>query len=96
VIVPTTIYLLVIGKWWTGGLFFLFCNVQGLLIDNLLTPRLVGSRMHMHNLVIFLALIGGIATFGMGGIIYGPLLAALVLTLLDLYERAYRQRLFRG
>lgn len=94
VIIPATTYLFVIGRWPAAIAFFLFCNVQGLLIDNLMTPRLVGGRMRMHNLVIFLALIGGISTFGMGGLVYGPLLAALVLTLLDLYERAYRQRLF--
>jgi predicted PurR-regulated permease PerM len=94
VIVPATVYLFMIGRWPTALAFFLFCNVQGLLIDNFMTPRLVGGRMRMHNLVIFLALIGGISTFGMGGLVYGPLLAALVLTLLDLYERVYRQRLF--
>jgi predicted PurR-regulated permease PerM len=94
VIIPATIYLFVLGRWPTALAFFLFCNIQGLLIDNLMTPRLVGGRMRMHNLVIFLALIGGISTFGMGGLVYGPLLAALVLTLLDLYERVYRQRLF--
>jgi predicted PurR-regulated permease PerM len=94
VIIPATVYLFVIGRWPAALAFFLFCNVQGLLIDNLLTPRLVGGRMRMHNLVIFLALIGGISSFGMGGLVYGPLLAALVVTLLDLYERVYRRRLF--
>jgi predicted PurR-regulated permease PerM len=94
VIIPAAVYLFVIGRWPAALGFFLFCNAQGLLIDNFLTPRLVGGRMRMHNLVTFLALIGGITTFGMGGLVYGPLLAALVLTLLDLYERVYRQRLF--
>lgn len=94
VIIPATAYLLFKGRLLTGIAFFVFCNVQGLLIDNLLTPRLVGGRMKMHSLVIFLALIGGISTFGMGGLIYGPLVAAFLLTILDLYERVYRQRLF--
>jgi predicted PurR-regulated permease PerM len=94
VIIPVTSYLAFEGRWWTALIFFLFCNLQGLLIDNLLTPRLVGSRMKMHNLLIFLALIGGISTFGMGGLVYGPLVAAFLLTMLELYERVYRQRLF--
>jgi predicted PurR-regulated permease PerM len=96
VLVPTTLYLFYASGWVTALIFFAFTNVQGLLIDNLLTPRLVGGRMRMHNLLIFLALIGGIGTFGMGGLVYGPLLAALVLTLVDLYERVYRLRLFGG
>jgi len=94
VIVPATAYLFFQDRWVAALTFFLFSNIQGLMIDNLLTPRLVGNRMQMHNLVIFLALIGGISTFGMGGLVYGPLVAAFLLTMLDLYERVYRQRLF--
>jgi predicted PurR-regulated permease PerM len=96
VIVPATLYLLYTGSWVTALLFFAFTNLQGVVIDNLVTPRLMGGRMRMHNLLIFLALLGGISTFGVGGLIYGPLLAALVLTLADLYERVYRLRLFSG
>ena len=94
VIIPATAYLFFQNRWVAALTFFLFCNIQGILIDNLLTPRLVGGRMKMHNLVIFLALIGGISTFGMGGLVYGPLLAAFLLTILDLYERVYRERIF--
>lgn len=96
VIVPATLYLIYTGNWITALCFFGFTNVQGMVIDNLVTPRLVGGRMRMHNLLIFLALLGGISTFGVGGLVYGPLLAALVLTMVDLYERVYRLRLFSG
>lgn len=96
VIVPATLYLFYTRGWLTALLFFGFTNLQGVLIDNLVTPRLVGGRMRMHNLLIFLALLGGISSFGVGGLVYGPLLAALVLTLADLYERVYRLRLFSG
>jgi predicted PurR-regulated permease PerM len=96
VIVPATLYLFYTGRWLAALVFFLVANVQGVLIDNFLTPRLVGTRMRMHNLLIFLALLGGISSFGVGGLVYGPLLAALVLTLVDLYERVYRLRLFSG
>ncbi len=94
VIIPATAYLFFADRWGTALAFFLFCNIEGLIIDNFVTPRLVGERMQMHNLVIFLALVGGIATFGMGGLVYGPLVAAFLLTILDLYERVYRQRIF--
>ena len=94
VIVPATVYLCFSERWGAALGFFLICNLQGLIIDNVVTPRLVGERMKMHSLIIFLSLIGGIATFGMGGLVYGPLVAAFLLTILDLYERVYRQRLF--
>ncbi|HEY6877475.1 MAG TPA: AI-2E family transporter [Polyangiales bacterium] len=94
VIIPATAWLFFEDRWFAALAFFLFCNFEGLLIDNVLTPRLVGGRMQMHSLVIFLALVGGISTFGMGGLVYGPLVAAFLLTILDLYERVYRQRIF--
>jgi len=40
-------------------------------IDNLLRPRLVGRQARIHDLLIFLATLGGIATFGVMGFIVG-------------------------
>jgi predicted PurR-regulated permease PerM len=42
--------------------------------------------------VVFFALIGGIAAFGMIGLVIGPLAVALFLALLRIYERDYMAR----
>ncbi len=94
VFVPAAGYLLFRDRWVAALSFLLFCGFQALIVDNFVTPRLVGGRMQMHNLLVFLALVGGISSFGMGGLVYGPLLAAFLLTVLDLYERVYRERMF--
>ena len=65
-----------------------------MLIENLLKPRLMGSRMQMHSMLIFFAVLGGIASFGLVGLLYGPLIAAFFLTVIDLYERSYREQFF--
>jgi predicted PurR-regulated permease PerM len=92
--VPATLYLLMDGRIGAAVAFFAFCLVESLLIENLLKPRLMGSRMQMHGMLIFFAVLGGIASFGLVGLLYGPLVAAFFLTVIDLYERSYREQFF--
>jgi predicted PurR-regulated permease PerM len=94
VVVPATIYLVLVERFAAAAMFFGFCNVQGLLIENVVKTKLMGDRMQMHSLLIFLAVLGGIGTFGLAGVLYGPLIATFFVTIVDLYERVYRQRFF--
>ena len=60
-------------------------------IEYLFKPKLVGKRVQMHTLLVFLSIIGGLKLFGILGIIYGPLVVTAFLTLTDIYESSYRQ-----
>jgi predicted PurR-regulated permease PerM len=91
---PATLYLMMRGRVTAAIIFFAFCLIESVLIENLLKPRLMGSRMHMHSMLIFFAVLGGIASFGLVGLLYGPLIAAFFLTVIDLYERSYREQFF--
>lgn len=62
-------------------------------VDNLMRPRLVGQETGMHDLVVFFSTLGGIAMFGAMGFIVGPMLAALFLTLLDIYSAEFKDDL---
>ena len=59
------------------------------LVDNVLRPRLVGGETQIPDLFILLAILGGIGAFGVVGIIVGPILAAVFLTVLDIYRNAF-------
>ena len=89
VVIPATLYLLIDGQIVEGIAFFLFCGTQALIMENVVKTRLIGNHMKMHNLVIFLAIIGGIAAFGVIGILYGPLIVVWFLTMCELYQRHY-------
>jgi predicted PurR-regulated permease PerM len=93
VTVPSTIYLIAVERYWTAGIFFGFCTTASLLVENVLKTKLIGDQMKMHNLLIFLSIIGGIASFGIIGILYGPCLVMLFLTIVELYQRNYKHRL---
>lgn len=47
----------------------------------------------MHDLIVFFSTLGGIAMFGAMGFIVGPMLAAVFLTLLDIYSEEFKDDL---
>ena len=62
-----------------------FCGLVVGSLDNILRPRLVGKDTQMHELLIFFSTIGGILMFGVVGFIIGPIVAALFVTVWDIY-----------
>ena len=58
--------------------------------DYVLRPKLVGTRIKMNDLLVFVAIFGGIEAFGILGVILGPIAVALLLSLLRIYQRDYR------
>jgi predicted PurR-regulated permease PerM len=59
--------------------------------DNILRPMLLSGRGNMNGLVILVSLLGGIAVFGMLGIVLGPLVVVTALGLLSAYVDAMEQ-----
>jgi predicted PurR-regulated permease PerM len=60
--------------------------------DNVLRPMLLSGRAHMNGLVIFLSLLGGLAVFGLIGLVFGPVLIATALALVTAYIDAGAER----
>jgi predicted PurR-regulated permease PerM len=84
---PVAVVLALQGDWWRAiGLTVYGMTAIG-LIDNLLYPLLVGRRMRLHTLVAFFAIVGGVATFGMSGIVLGPVIVAVSLALVDIWRK---------
>jgi predicted PurR-regulated permease PerM len=99
VILPAFAVLLVRGDASTALIFLTFCLVMGTFVDNVVKTKLMGSAMRMHDLLVFLSIIGGLGAFGVIGFIYGPLIAMLFITLHGLYESHYLPQIahtFRG
>jgi len=91
VIMPAAVYLLLIGRIAAGIFFIVFYIVLTGAIEYILKPKLVGKRVQMHTLLVFLSIIGGLKLFGILGIIYGPLIITAFLTLTDIYHTSYQQ-----
>lgn len=90
---PAMIILGVNGDF--SGLIILavLCGALAGNLDNLLRPRLVGKDTEMHDLFVLFGTLGGIALFGVLGIIIGPIIAALFITIWEIYGDAFRDYL---
>lgn len=84
--------------WGSAGIFLLLAGsyakgigllLYGLLIissgDNIIKPLVIGGRTKLHTLLVFFSVLGGINFLGFLGFILGPLIAALCLSLLEIY-----------
>jgi predicted PurR-regulated permease PerM len=52
-------------------------------VDNVLRPMLLSGRSSMNGLLTFVALLGGVAAFGFIGLVFGPVVVAITMTLFE-------------
>ena len=89
VFLPASIYLFLKGKVAAAIFFLVFYSAVSGVVEYLVKPKLVGNKVKMHTLLVFLAVLGGLKVFGILGIIYGPLVITAFLTLTDIYRSNY-------
>jgi len=78
--------ILLIGGAVSKGILLLGIGVFVIsMVDNLLRPFFISTRTNIHPLLLFFAVLGGIQAFGLIGLIAGPLIATLFLTLIEIY-----------
>lgn len=91
--VPLGIYLIFNGETSTG----IFLLLYGLIIihgsDLIIRPYMIKGKAEVPLIFIFFALLGGISVFGFWGILYGPLIAALTITIFQIYETEFSKEL---
>ncbi|HWJ69874.1 MAG TPA: AI-2E family transporter [Sphingobium sp.] len=77
---PVALYLIVSGALVKAAiLIFSGLFVIG-LVDNLLRPALVGRETRIPDYVVLISTLGGIELFGFSGLIVGPMIAALFIS----------------
>ena len=59
----------------------------------MLRPRLVGRDTQMSDLLVLFSTLGGIAVFGAIGFIVGPIIAAIFVTIWEIFGTAYHDDL---
>jgi predicted PurR-regulated permease PerM len=85
--IPAAVFLGFEGSW--GKALILTAWGLGVvsLIDNLLYPILVGQRLRLHTLPVFIAIVGGLTLFGSSGVILGPVILAITVALIEVWRR---------
>lgn len=94
--VPAAAILAAGGAWGKAIGLAVFCGAVVGSIDNVLRPRLVGQDTQMPDLLILLSTLGGISLFGILGFIIGPIVAALFVTVWEIYGVVFQDVLPAG
>ncbi len=91
VFVPATVIIMLTGN--TGlALGYLIYNLSySSIVEYLVKPKLIGKGMQMNSLLVFIGILGGLKLFGLLGIIYGPLIMTIFLTLAEIYRLEYKK-----
>jgi len=87
--IPAVLILAISGKIVSAIILGIYCAVIVGTVDNILRPILVGKDTKMHELFILLGTIGGIGLFGIWGVLIGPVIAALFVTIWNLYGKTF-------
>ena len=84
--IPACGFLLLNGRWIAA----LIVAIWGVAVihpaDNILYPVLVGTRVGLHPLVLFIAFVGGLISFGPTGLILGPCIVAFTAGIADIWR----------
>ncbi len=91
--VPAVAYLYLHGAtWqWVGLLLWGLLIVSG--IDNVLKPLILRGRADLHPMLGFLAILGGAVSFGVAGLLVGPVILSLVISAIRIYRLDVLRRL---
>lgn len=85
--IPAAVFLALEGSWGKAIVLTLWGSVVVGGIDNLLYPMLVGNRLKMHTAVAFISVVGGLIVVGPTGVIAGPVVVAVTISLLEIWHR---------
>jgi predicted PurR-regulated permease PerM len=93
---PASVGLALNGR--VGAALVMFAVGAGVVstVDNVLRPVLLSGRSQLNGLLVFVGLLGGVATFGLLGIVLGPVILAIAVALFEAYtvptDRSIAQR----
>ena len=93
--VPATIYLFVSAsmgnRGYFGAFFMLFWGaVVVSLIDNIVRPWAMKGKAQLPAIPLLFAVLGGLQAFGFVGLVIGPLVFSLLMSIIDIYKKSFR------
>ena len=83
---PVAAYFVLVGAPWKAAMLVAYGLLVIGLIDNLLRPILVGKEARLPDYLVMITTLGGMAVFGINGLVIGPVLAALFIAVWHIYS----------
>lgn len=87
--VPACVWLFLAGQTWQGAVVLGSGALIISTIDNFIKPIVIKGRAKIHPLLIFFSLFGGIKLFGPLGILFGPVITALLIATIKIFQEEF-------
>lgn len=92
--IPAAIYLYVSAEMHGGGYgHAIFLTIWGLVVvaavDNIVRPLVMRGRSQLPAIPLLFAVLGGMQAFGFIGLVIGPLVFSLLMSIVDIYKRSF-------
>lgn len=91
--IPVGVYYLLIGSIWQGIFILLWGAVVIGSADNIIRTYMIQDKAEINPIFVLFSILGGIVLFGFWGVVLGPLIIALAVTVFHLYELEFCQSL---
>jgi predicted PurR-regulated permease PerM len=86
VIIPAIFYLLFFKSLTAAIILAVWYLIAHLSVDNIIAPKIIGQQTQMHPLLVLLSILGGLEVFGVMGFLFGPIIMAIFIAILDAYR----------
>jgi len=87
--IPCTIYLAATGDLVRAVILLVYGSTIISMVDNVLRPLLIGGQTRLPTLFLFFGILGGVQTYGVLGIFLGPVLLAIVIAFIRIYQEQF-------
>ena len=95
--VPASIYLVISASmgsrpWWQPIFMIAWGLIPVSLIDNIVRPWAMKGKAQLPAIPLLFAVLGGMQAFGFVGLVIGPLVFSLLMSIIDIYKRSFTEK----
>ena len=95
--VPAAIYLIISASmggrpWWQPIFMALWGAVVVSLVDNIVRPWAMRGKAQLPAIPLLFAVLGGMQAFGLVGLVIGPLVFSLLMSIIDIYKTSFSSK----
>jgi predicted PurR-regulated permease PerM len=92
--VPASIYLVIAASmgarpWWPAIFLIVWGVLPVSLVDNIVRPWAMKGKAQLPAIPLLFAVLGGLQAFGLVGLVIGPLVFSLLMSILDIYKKSF-------
>ena len=92
--VPAAIYLVISASmghrpWWQAVFMILWGVLFVSLVDNIVRPWAMRGKAQLPAIPLLFAVLGGMQAFGFVGLVIGPLVFSLLMSIIDIYKSSF-------